>query len=160
MAPIAALIMTIFWCTVAVLIAGSRGYTAKGISLCMAGAIAGGFLAWWAGRDVLTAWSVIIRADGEFGPHVNSVACGAVFLGALCGLYAGEHLREHQAPTGTQLLNAGLGLIFGGLAGAVILFISYSSWGWGLAVFGLFPAVVSAGGLAGSAIGHKLPDLK
>ncbi|HZK80401.1 MAG TPA: hypothetical protein VFC46_05020 [Humisphaera sp.] len=160
MAPIAAIIISLFWCTVAVLIAGSRGYTPRGIVLCVAGIIAGGVLAGWPGSYVLTDWGVIARANGEFGAHVNAVACGAVFLGALCGLYGAERLRENEFPTATQIFNAALGLIFGGLGGAVVLFMTYSTWGWGLATFGLFPAIVSAAALAGSALGHRFPDWK
>lgn len=160
MAPVAAIIISVFWCTVAALIAGSRGYSPRGIALCAAGIIAGGVLAGWPGAYVLTDWGVIARSDGAFGAHVNAAACGAVFLGSLCGLYGAERLREHEFPTATQIFNAALGLLFGGLGGAVVLFMTYSTWGWSLATFGLFPAVVSAGAIAGSAIGHRLPDLK
>ena len=108
---------------------------------------------------MLTDWGVIARANGEFGAHVNAVAC-ARFSWSGCGLYGAERLRENEFPTATQIFNAALGLIFGGLGGAVVLFMTYSTWGWGLATFGLFPAIVSAAALAGSALGHRFPDLK
>ena len=155
LAPIAAVVIALFWCIVALLIAWSRGYTPGGIALCLGGIIAGGVGAGLVGKYALTDWSAIMSDQRE-----TVVACAAVLVGALCGLSVTERLRDHQFPTPQQLLTATFGFLFGGMGGFVILFFTYQTWARGLSLYVLVPGTIASATLAGSAISHRLPDLK
>jgi len=158
LAPFAAIFIALFWCLVALLIVGSKGYTPGGIVLCLAGIIAGGVAAYLPGAYALSGWGAIVDPGGEFG-HVTTVACAAIFVGALFGLYVAERLRERAFPSTRQIFNAALGFLFGGMGGYVILFFTHGTWAHHLGAFALFPAIVSTAMLAGSAIAHPWPDL-
>lgn len=160
MGPFAAIFFAVFWCAVALLIIWSRGYSPGAIALCLVAILAGGGLGALPGAYALTHWSVIADDGGEAGQRFTAVACGAVFVGALCGLFVAERLRERQFLTARQLLNACIGFLLGGMCGYVLIFLSHGTWAQSLTSFGLFPATVSTAILAGSAMGHPLPDLK
>jgi hypothetical protein len=155
MAPIAAIIIGIFWSVVALLIAWSRGYSPRGILLCLAGLLIGGGGAGWIGAYALPDW----KAIGS-NQHDSVAACAAVLLGALAGLYLAERLRDHQFPSNRQVATAALGFIFGGLGALVILAFTQDTWAEKVAMFALMPATIATATLAGSAISHRLPDLK
>jgi hypothetical protein len=153
MAAITVIVVAAFWCVGALLITWSRGYTPRGILLCLAGIILGGIGAGYAGNYALTSWTVINSTE-----HVKVMACVAVLVGVLCGLYVAERLRDHEFPSTRQLMTATFGFIFGGMAGYVLLFFTYNTWAQHLTMFALIPATLSTATLAGSAMSHRIPD--
>jgi hypothetical protein len=153
MAAITAIVVAAFWCVGALLIAWSRGYTPRGILLCLAGILVGGGGAGYAGAYALTSWNVISSTE-----NAKVMACAAVFLGVLCGLYLAERLRDHEFPSTRQLMTATFGFIVGGMAGYVLLFFTYNTWAQNVTIFGLIPATIGTATLAGSAMSHKFTD--
>jgi hypothetical protein len=153
MAPFAAIFVALFWSTVSLLIAWSRGYTPRGIALCLGGILLGGAGAAWPGSYALTGWNVMISSEQE-----TSVACLAILVGALCGLYVTERLRDHEFPSPRQLMTAIFGFLFGLIAGYIMLFFTYHTWAQPICVYGLIPLTIGSATLAGSAISHSFPD--
>lgn len=160
MIPLAAIIMSLFWCISALLIIRSRGYSPGGILLCLACILGGGLLAGLPGAYALSGWGAIADPGTQLGSHATPVACAAIFIGALCGLYLAERWRDHEFPSGRQLLNAMFGFLLGGMAGYVLLAMTLHTWAGILGEFALFPATLSTATLAGSAIGHRLPEVE
>ena len=152
--PITAIFIALFWCVVALLITWGRGYTPRGIVLCLAGIIVGGVGAGSVGSYALSGWTDIIESQNE-----KVMACAAVLIGALCGLYITERLRDHEFPTPRQLMTAMFGFCFGGMAGLVIFYLTRQTWAERLSLFVLMPAIIGTATLAGSAISHRLPDV-
>jgi hypothetical protein len=153
MAAITAILVAAFWCVGAVLIAWSRGYTPWGIVLCLSGIIVGGAGAGYVGNYALTSWTVISSTE-----NVKIMACVAVLVGVLCGLYVAERLRDHEFPTTRQLMTATFGFIMGGMAGYVLLFFTSNTWAQGMTMFALIPATIGTATLAGSAMSHRFTD--
>ena len=137
------------------LITWSRGYSPGGILLCMAGLIFGGVGAGWIGSYALPGWNAIGVKQND-----TVIACAAVLIGALAGLYVAERLRDHQFPSNQQVLTAAFGFIFGGLGAYVILAFTVDTWAANLTKFALIPVTIASATVAGSAISHRLPDLK
>src|SRR5262245_46621271 len=73
MTGLTAIVMCIFWCVVALLITGARGYSIGGIALCLIGILIGGGVAGWAGWYALTGWNVVVSTQNE-----KIAACAAV----------------------------------------------------------------------------------
>ena len=153
MASLVGIFIALCWCTTALLIAWSRGYTPLWIAVCLGGIIAGGVVAAIPGAYALTGWSMIVKTQAE-----GTVECAAILVGAMCGLYLTERLREHHFPSLRQLMTAFFGFLFGLLAGYMILFFTYDGWARNLGMFVLFPLTLGSATLAGSAISHAPVD--
>ncbi len=155
MGPIVAIIVAASWCMAALYFTAIRGYSPRGIALCLIGIIGGGVGAWLPGRYALTSWRVIVTSG-----NVNTMACFAILIGALCGLYVTERLRDNEFPSTRQLLGATFGFLFGGMMAYLLLFFSYNTWGHDLTMYLLIPATIGTAMLAGSAMSHKVSEPK
>jgi NAD/NADP transhydrogenase beta subunit len=150
MLPIAGIFVALLWCTTALLIAWSRGYSPLAIVLCLVCIIGGSVAAGLPGAYALTGWSLVARSQAE-----GTMECAAILIGAMCGLYVAERIRDGQFPSLRQLMTAFFGFLFGLAAAFFILAFTNQSWARNLGIFALIPITIGSATLAGSAISSE-----